>query len=89
MNHHIPEYEAKQRRILAVKAALNTPNLAADMKKYWQGVLIQLKRRSKMSANSPESAMQQLLNSMEEIIVLLEEIIRTLKSESLRKREKD
>ena len=86
MNHHIPEYEAKQRRILAVKAALNTPNLAADMKKYWQGVLIQLKRRSKMSANSPESAMQQLLNS---IIVLLEEIIRTLKSESLRKREKD
>ena len=40
-------------------------------------------------STKPEIILQQLSNSMEEIIVLLEEIIRTLKSESLRKREKD
>tara|TARA_R110000751_G_scaffold58111_1_gene122860 strand:- start:573 stop:839 length:267 start_codon:yes stop_codon:yes gene_type:complete len=88
MSNYIPEHGLKLRRIAAVKKALNTPHLPEDMSLFWQSVLKHL-NRSKIMSTKPEIILQQLSNSMEEIIVLLEEIIRTLKSESLRKREKD
>jgi len=86
VSNYAPEYALKKRRISAVKKALNTPNLPVDMQRYWQRVLTHLQRRSTMMTNKPEIVMQQLQNGMEEIIFLLEEILRSLKGEDAKKR---
>jgi hypothetical protein len=85
MGSLIPEHDVRQRRIAAVKTAMNTPNLPKDMQNYWRGVLEHLTRRSTMMTNKPEIMMQQLQNGMEEIIFLLEEILRSLKDEDPKK----
>ena len=78
MSNYVPEYALNKRRISAVKKALNTPKLPLDMQAYWQGVLTHLKRSKSMITKQPEIVLQQLQNGMEEIILLLEEILRTL-----------
>lgn len=85
VSNYAPEYALKKRRISAVKKALNTPNLPVDMQRYWQRVLTHLQRRSTMMTNKPEIVMQQLQNGMEEIICLLEEILRSLKGKDAKK----
>ena len=79
MNKYTPDYAIKKRRMAAVTKALNTPNLPTDMRVYWQGVLTHLKRsKNMMTTKKPEIVLQQLQQGMEEIIFLLEEILRTL-----------
>ena len=91
MSNYLKEYRVKQRRIIAVKNALNTPRLPDDMQRFWNGVLTHLtenktvkskkQNKEKIMTSKTELFMTKLANSLEEIIYLLENIQRILKDD--------